>query len=257
MSQDMLPGERRQKIVEVLSRDGKVSVQAVSVELDVSVDTVRRDLKELEGAGLLTRVHGGALPSSLSVPTYTERKSINQFAKNAIARETARLILPDQVVIIDSGTSAQSVARHLPLDLRATIVTPSPPVAMVLGNHLNIDVVLLGGTLDKSSMTVIGTTASLTLSALRADVCIAGVCSLHHEIGVTTVSHEEAELKRIMIENSGRVIAPVTADKIGTASPFVVAPMTGVDCIVTDSEVPEDRLNEYRKLGIEVMRVAQ
>ena len=175
-------------------------------------------------------------------------------AKEAIARETAGLIQPGQVVLIDSGTTPLAVAGNLAPELRATVITPSPPAAMALGGHARVQVIVLGGILEKSSMSVIGNTTLEALSRIRADVCVLGVCSLHNEIGVTTVSYEEAEIKRMMIHNSSEVIAAVTGDKLGTAASFVVTGIDHISVIVTELSVSDEKLAPYADAGIQVIR---
>ena len=254
MTNQPLPEERRQHILHILMQEGKVTAPDLSKRLSVSEDTIRRDLKDLEQAGHLTRVHGGALPRSPSVVSYGKRQSQNTSAKKAVAKEAAKLIQTGQVIFIDSGTTALEVARHLASNLKATIITASPPVVMALSEHPSINVVMLGGSLDKTSMTVMGASTQEALSRIRADVCILGICSLHENLGVTTVSYEEAAMKRLMIHNSADVIAPTTAEKLGTAAPFVVADIDTVSHIVTEASVSDKMLEPYQSLGIHIIK---
>ena len=249
-----LPEERRQHILHILMQEGKVTAPNLSERLGVSEDTIRRDLKDLEKAGQLTRVHGGALPRTPSVTSYEKRQSLNIQAKTVIAKEAAKLIQSGQVVLIDGGTTALEVVRQFAPDLRATILTISPPVVMELSNHPHVEVVMLGGSLDKTSMTITGASTQDALGRIRADVCILGVCSLHEGIGVTTLSFEEAEMKRRMIQNATDVIAVVTAEKLGTAAPFVVSDINEVSHIVTEASVSDDMLEPYERLGIQVVK---
>lgn len=255
MTSDFLPEERRQQILNILTQEGKVTAPDLSQRLDVSEDTIRRDLKDLEKAGHLNRVHGGALPRSPSNASYHKRQALHLPTKASLAKETAKLIQPDQLVLIDSGTTALAVARNLTLDLKATIVTTSPPVVMALAEHHHINVIMLGGNLDRTSMSVTGSATLKALNRVRADVCILGVCSLHEEIGVTTGSFEEAELKRLMITNASEVIAVTTAEKIGTAASFVVTSINHISHIVTEASVSDESLTPYQNLGIDITRV--
>src|SRR3954470_3734771 len=116
----MLAEERRHEILERLGRDGKVVAAELSASLDVSPDTVRRDLSELAEAGLLRRVHGGALPPTVGAQAYAVRSAQAPEAKEAIAHATCQLLRPGQVILLDSGTTTLEVARHLPRDLDAT-----------------------------------------------------------------------------------------------------------------------------------------
>ncbi len=130
----MLKEERQQAIIELLRRDGKVLAADLITRLNVSEDTIRRDLNELAEAGILQRVHGGALPRSPSLP-YEQRVRETDAAKRAIAETAARLIHEGQVVFMDSGSTVLEVVAYLPTSLRATIVTNSLPVAAALIHH--------------------------------------------------------------------------------------------------------------------------
>ena len=126
----MLSEERRDLILERLGRDGKVVAADLSAELAVSPDTVRRDLRELADAGLLRRVHGGALPAAVGARPYAVRREQAPEAKEAIARATSGLFRQGQVILLDAGTTTLEVARRLPPDLEATVITNSPPIAV-------------------------------------------------------------------------------------------------------------------------------
>ncbi|MEM7735958.1 MAG: DeoR/GlpR family DNA-binding transcription regulator [Deinococcota bacterium] len=251
-----LPEERRQHIVQLLNQHGKVTVPELSEHLDVSADTIRRDLAGLEQAGLVTRVHGGALPVKPTTPPYKLRRDANVDSKRAIAAAAAKLIQPGQVVMIDSGTTALEVARSLPINLLATVVSASPYVAIALADYPHVEVVMIGGTLDKTSMTFTGSAAHVALSNLRADVCVLGVCSLHETVGISTISLEEATLKRLMIGNAREVIAVTTADKLHTAAPFVVGPLNQLTHLVTEASASDELLSPYQTLGIQTFKAA-
>src|SRR5213080_2799046 len=145
----MLTAERRRSIMQMLQRDGKVYASELSKDLRVSEDTIRRDLRELATAGMLQRVHGGALPRSPATASFTERQQQAPEAKAAIAQAAIRLIHQDQVIILDGGTTPLQVAQRLPHDLRATVITHSPPVASALAEHPEIEVIVIGGKLYK------------------------------------------------------------------------------------------------------------
>src|SRR5579859_5087370 len=155
----MLTAERRQYILNVLRRDGKVVAKQLSEELQLSEDTIRRDLRDLDGEGLLQRVHGGALPCAPATPTFKVRQEQLSQARLAIAQKAAQLVHDGQVVILDGGTTNVQVARHLSPDLHATIITNSPPLAAALEEHPHVEVVMLGGHLYKHSLVTVGAPA--------------------------------------------------------------------------------------------------
>ena len=248
------PEERRRLLLRTLRAEGRLVAAELARVLRVSEDTIRRDLRDLAAAGLVQRVHGGALPPSPGLDGFAARARRTSSATSAVAAAAARLLRDRQVVTIDGGTTPLAVARQLPSDLRATVVTPSPPVAAALAEHPGVEVILIGGRLDKASMAVTGAAALAGVRAVRADLCVLGVCSLHPDIGITAVGFEEAQIKRALIDGAADVVAVATADKIGAASPFAVGPITGLTHLVTDHGVPESALTGLADLGIEVVR---
>jgi DeoR/GlpR family transcriptional regulator of sugar metabolism len=250
----MLTDERRALILDRLRSQGRVLAADLSGELDVSSDTVRRDLRELDALGLLRRVHGGALPRHGDASPFATRARRAPEAKASIARRAAELVRDGQVVVLDGGTTTLELARALPDDLHASVVTTSPLIAVALAERPWLEVTVVGGTLRSDALVTVGAAAIEALRMIRADVVFLGVCGLHPEIGVTTEDLEERHVKAAMIEGAAEVVALADHDKLGTAMPVVVAPLSAVTQLVTDAEVEEAALAPYRALGIEVLR---
>ncbi|MBJ7595667.1 MAG: DeoR/GlpR transcriptional regulator [Candidatus Dormibacteraeota bacterium] len=249
----MLTVERRQVLLEQLARDGKLVATELAAAFAVSPDTVRRDLQELADAGLLRRVHGGALPPAVGARPYSTREEQAPAAKAAIAQATTRLLRSGQLIILDAGTTTLEVARHLPAELRATIITNSPPIATALAEHPGVDVTVLGGRLEKAARATVGAATLEALHAIRADVLVLGVCSLHPEIGITVGDLEESYVKRAMIANATEVVAVSSGEKLGSASQFVVGPLEELTHLVTDRSRSAAELDRYRSHGVEVV----
>jgi DeoR/GlpR family transcriptional regulator of sugar metabolism len=250
----VLTAERRQYILETLQRDGKVLATELSGALSVSEDTIRRDLRELADAGLLQRVHGGALPPSPAVASYAARQQQAPLAKAAIAQAAVQLVRPGQTIILDGGTTTLQVAQRLPPHLRATIITNSPPIAVALAEHPGVEVILLGGRLYKHSLVTTGAATVEALQQMRADLCMLGICSLDLEAGISTPDYEEAQVKRAMIASAAEVAALASAEKLGTAVPYIVGPITELSYLVTERAIPDETLAPYRARGITVIR---
>ena len=244
----MLTAERRQVILGRLERDGKVVASELVAALGVSEDTVRRDLRELAAGGLVQRVHGGALPPASAAP-FTQRLQVAPEAKANLAEAALPLLEGANVIVLDGGTTSLELARRLPPDRDCTVLTNAPPVAAALAAHPRAEVVLIGGRLLKESQVTVGSGTVDALRQVRADVCVLGICSLHPELGVTTLHHDEAHVKRAMVAASGEVIALATADKLGTASPWLVAPLADVTHLVTDAAETAD----YAAAGLSVV----
>jgi DeoR/GlpR family transcriptional regulator of sugar metabolism len=250
----MLTAERHQYILAALQRQGKVIASELSTVLDVSEDTIRRDLRKLAEAGLLQRVHGGALPSSPAATSYTARQGQSIPAKAAIAQVAVQLVTTGQVIILDGGTTTLYVAERLPADLEATVVTNSPPIAVALANHPRVEVLLVGGRLDKDSLVSVGAATIETFRMIRADLCMLGICSLHPEVGITVPDVEEAYVKRAMIASAAEVVALASAEKLGTAATYTVGALTELTHLVTESGVSDELLGPYRALGITILQ---
>ena len=226
----------------------------LTAELDVSADTIRRDLRELDEAGLLRRVHGGALPRHGDAAPFQARARRAPEAKASIARRAAECVHDGQTIVLDGGTTTLELARALRDDLRARVITTSPPIALALADHPGLEVTIVGGELRPDSLVTVGAVAVDALRMIRADIVFLGVCGLHPEIGVTTADLEERHVKAAMIDGAGEVVALADHDKLGTAMSVVVAPLSAVTRLVTDADADDDALAPYRALGIEVLR---
>jgi DeoR/GlpR family transcriptional regulator of sugar metabolism len=250
----MLAAERRQLILERLGRDGRVVAGELGDSLGVSHDTVRRDLQELAEAGLLRRVHGGALPPVTIGPSFVTRQREAPAAKLALARAAAKVVRSGQVIILDAGTTNERLALELPPELEATIFTNAPPVAMALARHPRVEVHMLGGRLNKDGLAAVDSATVDAVRHLRADVCFLGICSVHPELGVSGDDSEEAYLKRAMIESAADVVGLATADKVGTSSPFVIAPLSELTHLIVDRAVGAEATAPYEATGVTVIR---
>jgi DeoR/GlpR family transcriptional regulator of sugar metabolism len=255
----MLTRQRKELLLSRLKRDGQIVARSLSEELGLSEDTIRRDLRELAGEGLLQRVHGGALPLAAPLPAspamgnFAERQQISSDAKPAIARAAAAMIQAGQVVFIDGGTTAVQLARHLPADLKCTVVTHSPSIAVELAEHPLIDVIMIGGRLFKHSIVAMGPAALDAIAQIRTDIYFMGVCGLHPEQGISTGDYDEAGVKRAIAAAAQRTVVLASPEKLDTASPFQIAPMASVGAIIVNAGVPEALLAPYRDMGIEVV----
>lgn len=249
----MLKEERRQNILALLRREGKIVASELSEALQISEDTVRRDLNEMAATGLLQRVHGGALPQAPTAIPYYSREREAHSAKASIAVACVRLLRPDQVIVIDSGTTALRVAQELPPDFRATVVTNSVPVLDTLASHAHVEVIGIGGRLFKDARCTVGAQAVAEFGAIHADVCVLGLNGLHPDVGLCVLEHESTLVKAAMMRGARQVVAVVASEKLGTVAPFVFGPLSALTHLVTDSGASEEALAPYRYAGIVVL----
>ena len=249
----MLTTHRKQAILAALKRDGQVVAKTLSESFGVSEDTLRRDLRELAAEGLLQRVHGGALPASAAVGDMVQRQDIGTEAKRAIAMRAAAMILPGQVVILDGGTTCVQLARCLPPTLAVTVVTHSPSVAVELAAHPLVDVLLIGGRLFKHSMVAVGASAVEAMAHIRADVYFMGVTGVHPTAGLSTGDLEEAYVKRALAARAAEVVVLASTEKLGAASPYVIADIDTISSIVVDRGAPEAIRRQLRARGVGIV----
>lgn len=234
MNQDPSPEERQKYILETLAAVGRVSTTDLSVRFEISEDTARRDLREMAAAGLVQRVHGGALPVSPAGEPFAKRYRIASEEKARLAQRAVELISPGQLLIMDGGTTNLELARRLPRDLTVTIVTNSPRIAIETSDHAWVEVIVLGGVFDKRSQMMLGARVLEELAKIRADLCFLGMHGIHSEFGLTTTGFDEATIKTAMMRASAEVVALVTADKFGTAAAYNFGTVTELECIVAE-----------------------
>jgi DeoR/GlpR family transcriptional regulator of sugar metabolism len=246
----MLTLERKAHIMAVLQRDRRIVAKTLSRDLHLSEDTIRRDLRELAAEGLLQRVHGGALPVSPALADVSGRWQVSADAKIQIAKTAAGMVRSGQVVILDGGTTAVQMARHLPKDLKATIITHSPGVAVELATHAGIEIELIGGRIFKHSIVAVGAVAAEAIARVRADTYFMGVTGVHAELGLTTGDAEEAAIKRALSRQSGETVVLASHEKLGAVSPFVVLPLSEIDALVIEDGLPAELTEPYRALGV-------
>ncbi|HEX3950345.1 MAG TPA: DeoR/GlpR family DNA-binding transcription regulator [Steroidobacteraceae bacterium] len=250
----MLTTQRKKLILSRLARDGQLIAKDLAREFDTSEDTIRRDLRELAQAGKLQRVHGGALPASAAIGDLQARDSVSPQEKIALGRFGASMIEHGQVVILDGGTTALQVARHLDPALRATIVTHSPTVAVQLAAHPLIDIIVLGGRLFRHSMVGVGASVIDAAARLRADLYFMGVTGVHPEAGLSTGDAEEAAVKRALHERAAETVVLASSEKLMAASAFVVAALKEVSLLVIPPKTSDRSLQALRKGGVKIMQ---
>ena len=242
-----LPEERRRLILDAVEREGKVFAAELAARLGTSEDTVRRDLRDLDGAGLLRRVHGGALRRSGGEAPLTQRIEHDAPRKAALARALRPLIRPTDTVIIDAGSTNLALARQLEDGCAAAIVTNSPQLALALQGMRHTRVVLIGGVFAPHCGATLGAQALSEVGRLQADLCIVGLCAVQPGKGLYASDPEEAVLKRAMLAASGRRAAAVLNGRLLDAAPFAIAPLAELDHLALEADVPSDTLARLRE----------
>ncbi|MBL3658149.1 DeoR/GlpR family DNA-binding transcription regulator [Fulvivirga sediminis] len=248
----MLKEERFQQIINQLNLNHKVYLDQLSNLLKVSVDTIRRDIKELDLQGKLKAVRGGAIAHSSNPHNFIDRLDYDSEAKKSMAKKAIPLFHNGQTVIFDGGTSTLAIANMLPDDLHLTVATNSFPVVTILKERKNINVLFAGGQLFSEAFVTVGYDTITFFKDLRADLCFLGICSLHAQHGVTAPNYEESKVKKVMTESSLQTVALATPQKLDTAEPYLVCTADKISTIITSNH-DDKKLTPFHKLGIEVL----
>jgi DeoR/GlpR family transcriptional regulator of sugar metabolism len=252
----MLTKQRHAFILSRLAQNGEVIAKALAQELNLSEDSIRRDLRELALDGKLQRVHGGALPVANAIGHINVRVTLDSDEKTVLGKTAANLIQKGQVVIIDGGTTTLKLVTQLPTDLRATIVTHSPTIASALQNHEHIEVIMLGGKLFKHSMVNMGANTIEAASRINADLYFMGATGIHAKSGLTTGDFEEAQIKRVLHQQAAETFLMASAEKIGAASAYEITNTQSIAKVIYASSylnhAQQQAINAIAALGINI-----
>jgi DeoR family fructose operon transcriptional repressor len=248
---EMIPAERRARIVELLQERRAVRVSLLSDDLGVSEMTIRRDLERLEQEGLLSRMHGGAILKRRMVeePLYVTNVRTHSEEKRRIAQAAAAMIKPGDTVFLSSGTTATQVLSHVDPQIKARIVTHNlGAVSSAQGTAL--DVVLLGGSYRGRSNTLQGALPIEMAAQFHASRFILGADALSLDEGITTPSIGLAGVERAMIRQTrGEVVVLADSSKFGVVGDVVICTLDKVDAVIVDDGVDDDVREEIGRLG--------
>jgi DeoR/GlpR family transcriptional regulator of sugar metabolism len=249
----MLKAERQKYIMNKLYENQSVSTINLALELNISEDTIRRDLIELNKKGLLEKVYGGAFPVIDKPANIFDITIVNRDKKDIIGNKALSLITDGQVIIMSGGTTNLAFAKLIPSDLKATIYTYSLPIAMQLSQHPNVELIFIGGKMQKNAMVTIGIDVVHVLSKLKADICFMGASSINVRLGLTEMGYEVSIVKKSMMQASDKVVTMVSSEKLNTKMPYVVSELNQLNTIITDLNPKNPILEEYIKAGVQVL----
>lgn len=249
----MLKRERQAYIVHQVNLHNKVLSNTLSSQIDVSEDTIRRDLQELDEKGKLIKVHGGALSHAFNDITYPSKKIYSQDNKKIIGEKAAALIKDGMFVLTGGGTTIIEMARSLPVNLSATFISGSIPAIVEYMHHPLIDVIVVGDKLSKNSKITLGADAIARMKTLKPDICFLGINAIDLQHGITDSDWDVVQLKQSMIEASKKVVCLTISEKINTTQPVKVCDLSKVDILITELPKEHPMLQPYAAAGITVM----
>lgn len=250
----MTLSERHQRILELLKVNGIVSVNELSKLLNVSSVTIRKDLGLLEEKKLLYRSHGGAIQIDPYIANRHVQEKEKQFPeeKKRIGCKAAELLMPNDAVIIASGTTVLALAQSIDPGYRLTVITSAMNVAMALLNYQQVEVIQLGGIVRHTSTSAIGDYAEQMLENFSCSKLFLGVDGIDLKYGLTTTNFMEASVNRAMIEAAQKTIVLTDSSKFGRRGFGKICELDVVDQIITDSGVSPKIVKELEELGIKV-----
>jgi DeoR/GlpR family transcriptional regulator of sugar metabolism len=249
----MLKEERHSFIINEVNVRNRVLLTDLATRLNVSEDTVRRDLKYLDDQGKVKKVHGGAISNSFHLYSYKEDQIYAHEAKTIIAQKAHTLLKDGQVILMSGGTTNLEFARWLPKNFNATFFTPSLPVAMQLSEHEHIETILIGGRLSKEAQIALGTDTIVALSQIRADLCFLGTSHLDPVHGLTELDWDVVQLKKAMMQASKKIVALTISEKINSVQRYKVCETQSIHTLVTELGPNEPFLDPFRKRGLEII----
>lgn len=247
--------QRRAAILQILTREGSVQVSSLVEQFGVSAVTIRSDLTTLEGQGLATRSHGGALLTRTppAEQTIDQKDGLNHAQKERIGALAAGMVQPGENIIIDSGTTTISLARHLRAARDVTVLTNGLNIAWELAHAPGVDLIMTGGLLRKQSLSIQGAQAEATLQAYSFDKLFLGVDGFDLQFGVTTHHEAEASLNQKMVERAKKIIVLTDASKFGRVSLHRIVQLDRVHTVITDAGIGPEYSQGLRELGIELL----
>jgi len=253
----LLIDERRQHILSLIQREGRVLVGELSRSLGLSQITIRKDLEHLQGKGLVQRTHGGALriqSSALFDPTLQEKQKQHSREKQRIAVAAAAMVEEGQCIMLDSGTTTTAIAHALKRFSQLTVITNALNIAAELAST-NLEIILVGGSLRKNSFSLVGPLAEDVLHEMHADIVFLGVDGFDPEVGITTPNFLESRVNRAMVKAARRVVAVCDSTKFNRRSLSRIAPPSAIHCVITDRDFLPETAEALRAQNIEVILV--
>lgn len=219
------------------------------------MDTVRRDIKELDDIKSLRKVHGGAVSNGFNIYSGRNREVYELENKTVIAKKGISLLSSGDIVLMSGGSTNIELAKLLPQNLSLTFFTPSLPMAIELLNNAseNDKVIFIGGKLSRSSQLTVGGNSIDALSEVKADICFLGTGWLDINEGITAIDWEIAQMKKAMIKASKRIVSLTISEKLNTHNKFKICNIETLDTLVTELDPSSEELNQYRSKNVEVL----
>ncbi len=248
----MLKKERQAYILHQVSLHNSVLSTDLSNSINVSEDTIRRDLNELAETGKVIKVHGGALSKSFN-SFYLRSDVYNVDNKKIIAQKAVSLIKDGMFVLTGGGTTIIEMARLLPENLKATFFTGSIPAAYEYAQHPNIEVIFIGDKISKKSQIAVGGEAISKIRHIKADMCFLGINAIDLEHGITDNDWDIVQMKKAMIETAAQTVVMSISEKLNSVQKIRICGLEEIDVLVTELHPGNAALDCFRQDGMTIL----
>jgi len=249
----MLKEERFTHILTALKRKGKVNLESLSSALNVSEDTVRRDLDSLHNNGLLVKVRGGAISLFQNPLSFQDRTQFLSEEKNVVGLKAQQLIKDGKTIFMDGGSTICALASHLPRTARFRLVTNNMALVPILSNYKHIELILLGGLYDRETAVNTGGQTSIEAGKYNADLYLMGTCAIHPNFGISAVFQADGEVKQSMLKNAAKTYALGNHTNLNCTAYYKVCALKDISGLITDLSPDDPQLDEFRKLRMRLI----
>ncbi|MBW8687372.1 DeoR/GlpR family DNA-binding transcription regulator [Chitinophaga rhizophila] len=249
----MIKEQRFDYILNALKAQEQVTYETLASSLQVSEDTIRRDIDQLYRNGLLSKIRGGAMLPAKNPLTFQDRSRFFQEEKDIIAMKAKMYIKDGMTIFMDGGTTICAIADALPADISLRIVTNNIPAVQLLSRFRNIELIVLGGTYDPGTATSTGIITCKEVNMYLADLYLMGTCGVDDKAGISASVASDAHVKRAMFDNAKTVISLANHSRLHQVEPFRVGSFSDLDIMITDLESDHADLNGFRNLGVHII----
>lgn len=249
----MLKEERQRTILYEVELHNRVLLTDIADQLDVSIDTVRRDVKELDAEHKLRKVHGGAISLGFTSPAAPNSKTYALQEKTGIAEKALALLKEGSVIFIDGGTTCLELARLIPEHLQLTCFTLSLPVAMQLLSKPNVDVIFVGGRISKDAQIATGASTVTDLSEIKFDYGFIGTGYVDSIHGLTEFDWDIVQVKKAVINASKKTVLLCISEKLNSQHRFKTCDINAINTMITELDPANNLLNLFRNHDIHLL----
>jgi DeoR family transcriptional regulator, carbon catabolite repression regulator len=249
----MLKEERLTHILTTIKKKGKVKFETLSGALNVSEDTVRRDIESLHNNGLLVKVRGGAISLSNNPLSFQDRTHFLSEEKNIIGLKAQPFIKKDQTIFMDGGSTVCAVASHLPANASFRLITNNMALVPIISTFRHIELILLGGIYDRETAVNTGRQTRNEAAQYIADLYLMGTCALQPNFGISAVFQADGEVKQMMLKNAMQTYALVNHTNLNSTEYFKVCDLKEIGGLITDLPTDDSRLDDFRDKGVRLI----